>query len=1334
MATAQPTVTAKKIELFEAFDELRGHEVGEYFERFELYCEVMEVEQGKRVKLLLSSIGGGAFSKLKTLVTPRDVKQCTYAEIKQAFEEHYNPKHLIIMERHKFRERKQKEDESFRDFLAELKQLSQHCGFENNVRLEEELMEQLVRGIRDERLRTRFLSTPELTLDSVIKKSLADEKAKSEASNLKIDCNASHVSKINANHKKNKFVRKTVRNLDDREKRITDSKPPIDCYRCGKTGHPRSQCRMNSNVKCYNCKRTGHTSKACRRPEHGGASRGHAESHFVEINGVDSTQKKSHLDKIVATFQIENRDCIMEIDTGSPVSMSLENFKRIAPHITRLEKVDTMFVSYTKDRIPIIGRIEVKVQYKSQCIRANLYIANGERNTLCGREWLKKIKLNWLEIAQTQQKEINIKKEVTVLMNEFAEIFENKVGCIKGITAKVEIKKDSKPIHMGPRKVPYALTERVNSELDRLENLGILEKVKFAEWATPIVPVVKANGRDIRICGDYKVTVNRHIIPDQHPIPHIEDILATMKNARYFAKFDIREAYLHLKTNKKTADLLTVTTQKGLYRVKRLMYGITNAPSIWQRTMDDLFRGSAGIRIFYDDVKITASDKTEFIDRIKEFFKICKENGIKLKKEKCEVDCSSIQYLGYKIDKRGLHETQEKIEAITRAKRPTDVTEVKSFLGLVNYYNRFVPNAAHILHPIYELLGKEKKFVWTQDCDNAFQLIKKEIASERVLCHFDPAKPIILATDASAYGLGATLSHRFPDGSERPIAFMSRRLNKTERRYAQIDKEAMGIFWGVKRFFDYLYGRKFILMTDHKPLKSIFAPNASLPVLSATRMLHYAIFLSGFAYEIEYRRTNEHSNADFCSRFPVGREMCEYTDEPMLFEINQIATLPVTAAEIARETQKDGELAELYRAILKGEGAENEKAEYAIQQGCLMRGIRVVIPKTLKEKVLKELHEGHLGTAKMCGLARSYCYWRGIDNDIKDISKNCDICMMEKSNPRKTILHTWEYPSTPWYRIHIDYAGPVRGTYLLIIIDAYSKWLEVYPTSKITSKVTIECLRDCFARFGLPAVLVSDNGPNLVSTEFEQFLKENGIKHVTSAPYHPSSNGQAERGVQTVKLGLRKVMRDSESIQAGLTKFLTCYRQAPHSATKETPAQLMFKRNLRTRLDLIVPSVINRMNAYNDNMYKCNSNKDLQLEIGDRVQFRVYQEKEEKWQLGSIKERCGNSMYLIESIGKIYKRHIDQIVKRVKNTNESVRDHSMSDEDGDDYNDDDVDADVNDNVNDNLNEDVHDNIDDNVNEDNVNERGREQVVVEQPELRRSQRIKAKPHRYTPCEK
>lgn len=267
-----------------------------------------------------------------------------------------------------------------------------------------------------------------------------------------------------------------------------------------------------------------------------------------------------------------------------------------------------------------------------------------------------------------------------------------------------------------------------------------------------------------------------------------------MHDAQFFAKFDVREAYLHVPTSKATADLLTITTPKGLYRVKRMLYDIVNAPAIWQRTMDELFKGIPGTCVFYDDIKITASTELEFITRINKCFDVCREAGLRLNKAKCQIDCHGVDYLGYKIDKHDLHKTSDKIEAMVRVKRPTNYTEVKSFLGLVNYYHRFIPNAANRLHPIYELLlKKDKDFRWTREYDRAFLEIKKQIANERVLCLFDPKKPILVAADARSYGVEATLSQRFPDGSERPITFASKRLNSTERGYSQIDKEAMAI-------------------------------------------------------------------------------------------------------------------------------------------------------------------------------------------------------------------------------------------------------------------------------------------------------------------------------------------------------------------------------------------------------------------------------------------------------------------------------------------------------------------------------------------------------------
>lgn len=285
-------------------------------------------------------------------------------------------------------------------------------------------------------------------------------------------------------------------------------------------------------------------------------------------------------------------------------------------------------------------------------------------------------------------------------------------------------------------------------------------------------------------------------------------------------------------------------------------------------------------------------------------------------------------------------------------------------------------------------------------------------------------------------------------------------------------------------------------------------------------------------------------------------------------------------------------------------------------------------------------------------------------------------------------------------------------------MNCWSKWLEVYPTKRITSHTTIECLRDCFARFGLPVVLVSDNGPSLASTEFERFLKENGIKHITSVPYYPSSNGQAERCVQTVKSGLKKVAKDPGSLQTKLANFLMhYYRQAPHSATNESPALLMYKRKLRTKLDLIIPSVTERMYTYNNKMSLRNPIKSKEFKIGGSVQFRVYNNQKEKWQLGCIKERQGSSMYLIQYAGKIFKTHVNQIIKHAAknnvNENESDRDAPVTD--------------------DTMNDSINDDVNERNNVDNDAEGAPEEVEIERPEIRRSQRLTAKPHRFSPCD-
>ncbi|XP_061396205.1 uncharacterized protein K02A2.6-like [Musca vetustissima] len=434
----------------------------------------------------------------------------------------------------------------------------------------------------------------------------------------------------------------------------------------------------------------------------------------------------------------------------------------------------------------------------------------------------------------------------------------------------------------------------------------------------------------------------------------------------------------------------------------------------------------------------------------------------------------------------------------------------------------------------------QQEFKWTKDASEAYEQIKNALISPQVLTPYDPSLPLILATDASKTGLGAVMSHRFPNGLERPIAYASRTLTSTELKYPQIDKEALAIVWAVKKFFKYLYAINFTLVTDHKPLSQILHPEKSLSSLCISRMANYADFLSNFNYKIICKPTKANANADYCSRIMQTTNILQVNtnlvaidasmdpgDEFDEFVIRQIKQLPIKASHIALETKKDQHLGKIVQLLESGHclrraGYAAPEENYQLSSGCLTFEHRVVVPSVLREKILKDLHAAHLGIVKMKGMARSFVYWPLIDRDIGKVAKACNACAMIANKPTKFGEHHWEYPSGPWQRIHIDYAGPFLDSMFLIVTDAFSKWMEVKMTSTSTSSATISILDEMFSTYGVPKTVVSDNATNFSSEEFRQFLKNSGVVyHKQSAPYHPAANGQVERCVQTrcVRIG-----------------------------------------------------------------------------------------------------------------------------------------------------------------------------------------------------------------------
>ena len=1248
-----------------------------YVSRVKMYFTANDVGDAKQVPAFFSLAGPKVYGLARDLLSPNKPEESTFAVIIETLQRHYKPKAVLIYERYKFYSRAQKNGESVNDFLAALKALAHTCEFGGT--LSEMLRDRFVMGLSSDKVQQVLLAESDLTFDKAVSMATAREAASKDVQAM----SSGTVHYVPGSHKgpKKTFTSNHKSHPTGKPKPANASYsssganiPKTPCTGCGQL-HWKRDCPFK-DATCHLCKQRGHIKKVCFQAKSKAivsvktqsksnvnftalksqpTNPAHNDSCYDYVYSIGGEEDKP----IVISVYLNEENVPMEVDTGTGYNIiPRSSYERIWPVAAKRPVLgpSTAFLNaYGGVPLKVIGEIQVSARLDNGAAVSStkVVVVDDRGPCLIGRVLLRGLGL----IDDVH----SVSATSNSMSQEFPDLFSEGLGCYKDLQFAIEVDSTVPPKFCKARTVPYTLRAKVDCELDRLQKEGIISPVTNSSWAAPVVPVVKANDK-IRLCGDYKLTVNRAARLDTYPIPSLDDLFSGLAGGKIFSKLDMSQAYAQLCLDEDSKKYTVINTHRGLFQYNRLSFGISAAPGIFQRAMEELLKDIPGVFLYLDDILISGANVTEHLERLRQVLAALQAAGLKLSIDKCTIGVPSVTYLGYKIDKVGIHPTKEKVQAIAEAPAPTNITQLRAFLGLLNFYRRFLPQAATMLEPLNRLLQSKTPWNWGKDQETAFSECKKTLLHSSALVHFDPKLPLVVVADSSSYGIGAVLCHLI-EGEERPICFASRTLTSSERNYAQLEKEALAITYALRKFHYYLWGQdNFTVITDHKPLLGIFSPDKNIPPMSSGRIQRWSLLLQAYRFTLRHRSGALLGTADALSRLPL-MSTTDSTPVPADWVnlVNFLESSPVNSADIREHTRKDPTLSKVMRFCELGwttnattlHDAEltpylRRKDELSIQDGCVLWGSRVVVPPKLRSRLLEELHMGHSGSTRMKELARSYVWWPKLDSDLEGLTNSCPECLSLRAMPSKAELHPWEWPTHPWHRLHIDYAGPVNGLYFLVIVDAHSKWVDVYPTSGTTAKETIKCLQHSFSRFGLPISIVSDNGPCFTSQEFKDFCEHIGARHITTAVYKPSTNGLAEKMVQTLK----KALRTSKSaIQDTLDRFLFNYRLTPHSTTGVSPAELMFGRRLRSRLDLLWPadSVSSRVAKRQQVQKKehANAPRTVNLPPESPVMIRNYTPGGSKWIPATVVKQTGPLSYRCTGpSGNEVKRHQDQIITR----------------------------------------------------------------------------------------
>ena len=737
------------------------------------------------------------------------------------------------------------------------------------------------------------------------------------------------------------------------------------------------------------------------------------------------------------------------------------------------------------------------------------------------------------------------------VLQQYDSVFSKKdtpLGIAKSLPPAVINTTTTRPIRQRSYRLPFSKRETVETCVEEMLRDGVI-RPSDSPWASPITLVPKKDG-STRFCVDYR-QLNAVTIQDAHPLPHIQDIFDELKGAQVFSTLDLRSGYWQVPVAEESVPKTAFTCHLGLFEFVRMPFGLTNAPAIFQRAMNKVLSGLIGkiCMVYIDDIVIFSNNVEQHAYHLSLVLERLSQAGLQLKPSKCSFELPEIELLGFVVGKNGIQPQAEKVAAIKNLLAPTDQKAVRSFLGMVGYYRQCIPGFANLAFPLTELTKPRQPFIWGQEQQEAFELLKKALITSPILAHPDPSKPYTLYTDASDKAVGAILVQLDGDGIERVIAYASHKLSGAQLHWPVIEKEAYGVVYALKKFHPYLWGAKFEIHTDHKPLKSMFTSE-----IRNTKVQRWAINIAEYGAPILYHPGRLNIRADMLSRIaavaPPTPLIPTPRDVPAAWEADGIDPISLM------KHQQDQFADQITEA-----SQDTDETPYVMESGLLYslaepyknagRYMRLVLPQQHRQVVIDRCHQetGHSGLIKTLSRVQEHYVWPGMRRSARLYLESCVLCnTLTPSSPSQP-RGAMPIPPTPFHTWGIDLVGPFppdkKGRqYLLTCIDHLTGWAEAFPIRSKRNDLIWEVLvEQIVARYGVPAIIVSDNGGEFTSKKFEAWLREHGINHKLTSPYHPQTNGKVERFNGTIqKLLLKLTGGNPKKWSAFLPDALYAYR------------------------------------------------------------------------------------------------------------------------------------------------------------------------------------------------